>query len=99
MTESSRITYRDIQEMHEKYMHELMIFRKETADEFKAVRREMGEEFKAIRAEMAADRVQDAVDRTSVKSLLRRDTIGYVLDGINMLITAVVIAVFGNKSG
>ena len=39
-----------------------------------------------------------AVDRTATKSLLRRDTIGYVWDSINTLIATICIAYFWGRN-
>ena len=39
-----------------------------------------------------------AVDRTAGKSLLRRDTIGYVWDSINTLIATICIAYFWGRN-
>ena len=52
------------------------------------------DELTDIRGDIAKVREEAATDRTSVKSLLRRDTIGYMWDSLNSLVTAVAIAVF-----
>ena len=52
------------------------------------------DELTDIRGDIAKVREEAATDRTSVKSLLRRDTIGYVWDSLNSLVTAVAIAIF-----
>ena len=39
-----------------------------------------------------------AIDRTSTKSLLRRDTIGYVWDSFNTLIATICIAYFWGRN-
>jgi len=51
-----------------------------------------------IRGDIARVREEVAVDRTATKSLLRRDTIGYVWDTINTLVATVVIALYWGKN-
>ena len=51
-----------------------------------------------IRGDISKVREEVAVDRTATKSLLRRDTIGYVWDTINTLVATVVIALYWGKN-
>jgi hypothetical protein len=44
------------------------------------------------------ERIAAATDRTAVKSLLRRDTIGYVWDSFNTIIATIVIALYWGRS-
>ena len=43
-------------------------------------------------------REENAEDRTSVKSLRRRDTIGYVWDSFNTLVATIVIALYWGRN-
>ena len=49
-------------------------------------------ELTGVRSEISLMREVAATDRMSVKSLLRRNTIGYVWDSINTLIATICIA-------
>ena len=42
--------------------------------------------------------VDAATDRTAVKSLLRRDTIGYVWDSFNTIAATIVIALYWGRN-
>ena len=55
-------------------------------------------ELTEVRLEISLLREVAATDRMSVKSLLRRDTIGYVWDSVNSLIAAAVIALYWGKN-
>ena len=44
------------------------------------------------------ERIAAATDRTAVKSLLRRDTIGYVWDSINTLGATILIALYWGRN-
>jgi len=55
-------------------------------------------ELTEVRSEISLLREVAATDRMSVKSLLRRDTIGYVWDSVNSLIAAAVIALYWGKN-
>ena len=55
-------------------------------------------ELTEVRSEISLMREVAATDRMSVKSLLRRDTIGYVWDSVNSLIAAAVIALYWGKN-
>ena len=50
-----------------------------------------------IRGDISKVREEVAVDRTATKSLLRRDTIGYVWDSINTLAATILIAMYWGK--
>lgn len=56
------------------------------------------DELTDIRSEIAKVREEVAVDRTATKSLLRRDTIGYVWDSINTLVATVIIALYWGRN-
>jgi len=56
------------------------------------------EELTDIRGAISVVREEVAVDRTATKSLLRRDTIGYVWDSINTLIATIVIALYWGRN-
>ena len=43
------------------------------------------------------ERIAAATDRTAVKSLLRRDTIGYVWDSFNTIAATIVIALYWGR--
>ena len=51
-----------------------------------------------VRSEISLLRESAATDRTATKSLLRRDTIGYVWDSINTLIATICIAYFWGRN-
>ena len=55
-------------------------------------------ELTGVRSEISLMREVAATDRMSVKSLLRRDTIGYVWDSINTLIATICIAYFWGRN-
>ena len=55
-------------------------------------------ELTGVRSEISLMRESAATDRTATKSLLRRDTIGYVWDSVNSLIAAAVIALYWGKN-
>jgi len=55
-------------------------------------------ELTEVRSEISLLRESAATDRTATKSLLRRDTIGYVWDSVNSLIAAAVIALYWGKN-
>ena len=55
-------------------------------------------ELTEVRSEISLIRECAATDRMSVKSLLRRDTIGYVWDSINTLIATVCVAYFWGRN-
>ena len=57
----------------------------------------MADEFTAVRKDIAIIREENATDRTSVSSLLRRDTIGYVWDSINTLLTVIAVALWTRR--
>ena len=54
-------------------------------------------ELTEVRLEISLLREVAATDRMSVKSLLRRDTIGYVWDSFNTLIATICIAYFWGR--
>ena len=56
------------------------------------------DELTDIRGDISKVREEVAVDRTATKSLLRRDTIGYVWDTINTLVATVVIALYWGRN-
>ena len=51
-----------------------------------------------IMEKLSEIREENAEDRTSVKSLLRRDTIGYVWDSFNTIIATIVIALYWGRN-
>ncbi len=51
-----------------------------------------------IMEKLSEIREENAEDRTSVKSLLRRDTIGYVWDSFNTLVATIVIALYWGRN-
>jgi len=55
-------------------------------------------ELTGVRSEISLLRESAATDRTATKSLLRRDTIGYVWDSINTLIATICIAYFWGRN-
>ena len=55
------------------------------------------DELTAVRGDIAEVRETQATDRARTKSLLRRDTIGYVWDSINTLATTIVIALWWGR--
>ena len=55
-------------------------------------------ELTEVRSDISLLRESAATDRTSVKSLLRRDTIGYVWDSFNTLIATVCVAYFWGRN-
>jgi len=75
----SRVTYKDIIAFREKVFDELTTIRKENTDDRAAIREEITE----VRVELGR---QDQ----KFKGLIRRDTIGYVLDSF---IAAIAIAI------
>ena len=56
------------------------------------------DELTDIRGEVAKIREEKAEDRTAVKSLLRRDTIGYVWDSFNTIAATIVIALYWGRN-
>ena len=56
------------------------------------------DELTDIRGEVAKIREEKAEDRTAVKSLLRRDTIGYVWDSFNTIVATIVIALYWGRN-
>ena len=54
-------------------------------------------ELTEVRSEISLLRESAATDRTATKSLLRRDTIGYVWDSFNTLIATICIAYFWGR--
>lgn len=68
---SPRITYKDIIAFREKIFDELTTMRKENADDRESIRGEITE----VRVELGR---QDE----KFKGLIRRDTIGYILDSV-----------------
>ncbi len=56
------------------------------------------DELTNIRGEVSKIREEKAEDRTAVKSLLRRDTIGYVWDSFNTVVATVVIALYWGRN-
>ena len=55
-------------------------------------------ELTEVRSEISLLRESAATDRTATKSLLRRDTIGYVWDSFNTLIATICIAYFWGRN-
>ena len=55
-------------------------------------------ELTEVRSEISLLRESAATDRTATKSLLRRDTIGYVWDSINTLVATAIIALYWGKN-
>ena len=55
-------------------------------------------ELTGVRSEISLLRESAATDRTATKSLLRRDTIGYVWDSFNTLIATICIAYFWGRN-
>ena len=55
-------------------------------------------ELTGVRSEISLLRESAATDRTATKSLLRRDTIGYVWDSINTLAATIIIALYWGKN-
>ena len=55
-------------------------------------------ELTEIRGDISTVREEVAVDRTATKSLLRRDTIGYVWDSINTIAATIVIALYWGRN-
>ena len=51
-----------------------------------------------IRSDISKVREEVAVDRTATKSLLRRDTIGYVWDSFNTIAATIVIALYWRRN-
>jgi hypothetical protein len=51
-----------------------------------------------IRSDISKVREEVAVDRTATKSLLRRDTVGYVWDSFNTIAATIVIALYWGRS-
>ena len=51
-----------------------------------------------IMEKLSEIREESAVDRTSVKTLLRRDTVGYVWDSFNTLVATIVIALYWGRN-
>ena len=56
------------------------------------------DELTDVRGDIAKVREEVAVDRTATKSLLRRDTIGYVWDSFNTIAAMIVIALYWGKN-
>jgi len=56
------------------------------------------DELTDIRGDIATVREEVAVDRTATRSLLRRDTIGYIWDSINTLAATIVIALYWGRN-
>ena len=50
-----------------------------------------------IRGDIAKVREEAAIDRTAVKSLLRRDTVGYVWDSFNTLVATLMVALYWGR--
>ena len=76
---SNRITYKDIVAFREKVFEELTEIRKVNSDEFTAIRGDISE----IKIEIKGQ-------EEKFKGLIRRDTIGYVLDAF---VTSIAIAI------
>ena len=55
------------------------------------------DELTAVRGDIAEVRETQATDRARTKSLLRRDTIGYVWDSFNTVVATVVIALYWGR--
>ena len=55
------------------------------------------DELTDIRADIADVREDAAIDRTAVKSLLRRDTVGYVWDSFNTLVATLMVALYWGR--
>ena len=76
---SNRITYKDIVAFREKVFEELTEIRKVNSDEFTAIRGDISE----IKIEIKGQ-------EEKFKGLIRRDTIGYILDSF---VAAIAIAI------
>ena len=69
-----------------------------TYKDIMAFQEKVFDELKEVRGDIATIREEVATDRTSVKALLRRDTIGYVWDSINTLVATFIIALYWGKN-
>lgn len=56
------------------------------------------DELTNVRGDIADVREAQATDRARTKSLLRRDTIGYVWDSINTLVGTALIALYWGRN-